>query len=205
MPEPDRLSPAEEADLAALADGCLDPARGRRWAGWRAGIPAGLVVGVCAALVLVIALGGGGTTVDSVLAVASRPPATVAAIGVRPGPLLDEELEGVRFPNYAAKFGWQAVGVRRDDIAGRITRTVTYERAGRRIAYTIVTGDALRQPPDGRAARRDGVALLAFARDARTVVTWNRQAHTCVLSGVGVPEATLLELASWKGRGQVRF
>jgi hypothetical protein len=36
-------------------------------------------------------------------------------------------------------------------------------------------------------------------------VTWTRQAHTCVLSGVGVPETALLELASWKGRGQVRF
>jgi hypothetical protein len=36
-------------------------------------------------------------------------------------------------------------------------------------------------------------------------VTWVRQGHTCVLSGTGVDADTLLTLASWKGKGAVRF
>ena len=63
----------------------------------------------------------------------------------------------------------------------------------------------LRSPDGARAERREGVALLALRRGERTVVVWTRQAHSCVLSGEGVPAAELLELASWKGRGQVRF
>ncbi len=281
MPEPDPLSPADEADLVALADGRLDaqraeallarvaddprlaaaldrqraavaaisaaasdvvaPAalrarieeleqaaatrRGRR-SGWlrrsardggrasgahRPGwlrmprLAGGLVLAACAALALVLVLGRGGATVDSVLAVATRPPAGVAAIGVPGGPLLDEELDGVRFPNYAARFGWEPDGVRRDDVDGRITRTVFYRRGGRRIAYSVVSGDTLRTPVGARAERREGVALLALRRAGRTVVVWTRQAHTCVLSGEGVAADELLELASWKGRGQVRF
>ena len=61
----------------------------------------GLVLAACVALAVVIGLGRGGATVDSVLAVATRPPAGVAAIGVPAGPLLAEDFQGVRFPNYA--------------------------------------------------------------------------------------------------------
>ena len=37
------------------------------------------------------------------------------------------------------------------------------------------------------------------------MVTWLRGGQTCVLSGEGVSEATLLELAAWKGLGSVKF
>jgi hypothetical protein len=37
------------------------------------------------------------------------------------------------------------------------------------------------------------------------IVTWVRDGHTCVLSGVGAEAATLLDLAAWKGKGAVRF
>jgi hypothetical protein len=110
----------------------------------------------------------------------------------------------VRFPNYATKFGWRARGTRTDEIGGRATRTVFYGRGGRTVAYTIVGGDRL-PAPAGRAAAREGVQLISFRSSGRTAVTWVRQGHTCVLSGTGVDADTLLTLASWKGKGAVRF
>ena len=48
--------------------------------------------------------------------------------------VLNERVADVRFPNYLGKFGWKAVGTRVDEIEGRATRTVFYEKRGRRIA-----------------------------------------------------------------------
>lgn len=252
---PDRLSPQDEADLAALADGRLDPERrdgvlarvaadpslavalerqraavaaitaaaaevsapvalrarveelprapvAPRRLRWRALVPAAALVCVVVLALLSVFGGGGEDRVGSVLAVASRP-AVVAAVDM-PGPLLYESVQGVHFPDYAARFDWRAAGVRQDTVDGHYTRTVFYRQGASRIAYTIVAGAALPEPSDGDAVRREGIALRALRRDGRTVVTWRRHGHTCVLSGAGVSEATLLELASWKGRGLVK-
>lgn len=165
-----------------------------------------LLLPVAAALLaLAIVLAPDPATVDAVLAVAERPPLAAAALGPAPGPLLGERVDGVRFPNYRERFGWEPAGVRADTVSGRATRTVRYRRAGRVIAYTIVAGDALAEPDASRAATRDGVALRTFARDGRRAVSWQREGRTCVLSGRDVATATLLELASWKGKGAVRF
>ena len=39
----------------------------------------------------------------------------------------------------------------------------------------------------------------------RTVVTWERNGHTCVLSSTDVPRDTLLDLAGWHGKGELPF
>ena len=91
----------------------------------------------------------------------ARRQADVAAVPAD-SKLLDESVGDVAFPNYAAKFGWKAVGTRTDEINGRKTRTVFYEKDGKRIAYTIVDGKALdaagrrgdRHARGHRAARR---------------------------------------------------
>jgi hypothetical protein len=83
-------------------------------------------------------------------------------------------------------------------------RTVFYERGGKRIAYTIVAGEQL-EWPDVEPTVRDGVELRPFDEEGREVVTWLRGGQTCVLSGEAVSEATLLELAAWKGMGAVKF
>jgi hypothetical protein len=156
-----------------------------------------------AALALVVLRPAGGPGFGEVVAAAARPPlAAVAPLGS--GPLLREHVESVRFPNFEGKFGWRATGVRSDRIGGRATGTVFYDRGGTRLAYTIVGGDALGDPP-GTATDRGGVRLRSFTRAGRTVVTWRRQGHTCVLSATGVSRATLLELAAWKGKGAVAF
>src|SRR4051794_13624393 len=117
-----------------------------------AGLVAVAVAGVLAAGVLV----GGGPGVDDVAAAAVRPP-TAAVAPIPPGAkLLREHYDGVAFPNYAAKFGWRPVGTRTDHIGGRFTRTVFYEKDGRRIAYTVVADDALDWPGGAVKATREG-------------------------------------------------
>ena len=146
----------------------------------------------------------GGLTVEDTLAAATRPIDSPAMPDPQNDKLLAEQVDGVRFPNFAGKFGWRAVGVRVDELEGRDMRTVFYERGGKRIAYTIVAGEQL-EWPDVEPTVRDGVKLRPFDEDGREVVTWLRGGQTCVLSGEGVSEATLLELAAWKGMGAVKF
>ena len=176
--------------------------RERRGWGW---LPsAGLAVAALAAVAIVIAFSGGPATAE-VLAAATRPP--VAAVQLDPGQpkLLKDQVDDVRFPNYEGKFGWEAEGLRTDEIGGRETKTVFYTREGRRIAYTIVEGEQLAWPPGSDRTEREGTKLRTFSEDGRTVVTWRRNGRTCVLSATNVPEDQLLELAAWKGQGAVDF
>jgi anti-sigma factor RsiW len=163
------------------------------------------VVALALALVLPGGLSGGPSVADAA-ALAERPPTQPAPAGVPSTPqLLRAEADGVPFPNYAAKFGWTPVGARRDETGGRGATTVYYEKHGRRVAYTIVAGDALDRPADARSTRRGGVEYRRFRDDGRTVVTWEREGHTCVLSGEAVPPGELLALADWRGKGAIRF
>ena len=176
--------------------------RARRGWGW---LPsAGLAVAALAAVAIVIAFSGGPATAE-VLAAATRPP--VAAAQLDPGQprLLQDQVDDVRFPNYEGKFGWEAEGVRTDEIGGRETKTVFYRREGRRIAYTIVEGEQLAWPPGSDRAEREGTKLRVFEGDGRTAVTWRRNGRTCILSATNVPSDQLLELAAWKGQGAVDF
>ena len=174
---------------------------GIRWPG------AGLVAGALAVVLAAIVLVGGGPGVEDVAAAAVRPPQADVAAVPADSKLLDESVGDVAFPNYAAKFGWKAVGTRTDEINGRKTRTVFYEKDGKRIAYTIVDGKPLSQPGDAATATREGTELLSLTSEGRTIVTWERGGKTCVLSAIE-PEVTrndLLELAAWKGMGGVPF
>ena len=172
---------------------------GIRWP--TAGVVAGGIAAVLAAIVLV----GGGPGIEDVAAAAVRPPdARVAPVPAQ-SKVLKEHVGEVRFPNYLAKFGWKAVGTRTDEIEGRATRTVFYEKGGRRIAYTVVSGAALEQPGGADRATVEGTVVRALRADGREVVTWRRRGHTCVLSAKDVPRAELLALAGWKGMGDVAF
>ena len=139
------------------------------------------------------------------LAAAIRPPTGAVSLDPTQPALLRDRVESVRFPNFEGKFGWEATGVRTDEIAGRSTRTVFYRHEGRRIAYTIVEGEALPWPDGAEKTPYDGVDLRTFTHGDRTVVTWRRDGHTCVLSSTSVPRDELLELAGWKGKGAVTF
>ena len=58
--------------------------------------------------------------------------------------------DGVGFPDWARKFGWNATGKRTGEIEGRPATTIYYEKDGKTLAYTIVSGDALDVPDDAR-------------------------------------------------------
>jgi anti-sigma factor RsiW len=180
--EDGNLSDAEIAELAAFADGSL-PARRRRK--------------VAAAVE---------RSPELRAALADCGPSAPAPRPERKEPnLLAASVDGVAFPDYLEMFGWRASGERADDLDDRATRTVYYERARNRVAYTIVSGDQLEWPPDWKQTRRDGVQLRSTERDGTTTVTWLREGRTCVLSGADVPREELLALAAWKGEGTVSF
>jgi anti-sigma factor RsiW len=179
------------------------PRRRRRFS-LRAWVPmAGLAA--AAAAVLIVLVVGGGPAVDDVLAAASRPPQHQVPPDPAHDKLLSKQVDGVTFPNYAGKFGWSAAGGRNDDVDGRGTGTVFYTHGGQKIAYSIVSGDALDWPKDSRMVVYEGVRLHLSSDGDRSVVTWLRQGRTCVLSGTTTDTETLIELAAWKGLGQVEF
>lgn len=168
-----------------------------------AAVSAGLV------LLLVLVLPGGGSERPSV--------AEAAALSARPATdppparydgsmaLLNLEVQGLHYPNWQRRFGWKATGARADQIGGRGTRTVFYQRRGRHIGYTIVSGPALPSPQRARGVTRAGTLLHTFNVHGRTVVTWRRKGHTCVLAGAGTRAADLLALGAWRAGGAVPY
>ena len=139
------------------------------------------------------------------LAAATRAPVAAAQLDPNAPRLLQDQVDDVRFPNFEGKFGWEAEGVRTDEIGGREAKTVFYRREGRRIAYTIVEGEQLAWPPGAEKTESEGTDLRVFKDGDRTAVTWRRNGRTCVLSATNVPTDQLVELAAWKGQGDVEF
>jgi hypothetical protein len=176
--------------------------RGRR----PALIAAAIASAAVGALAIVVALPGTGPSVASAAALTQRAP-TQPAPGALPGTpqLLRAKVDDVPFPNYAAKFSWRPVGAREDGLSGRQAITVYYASGARRVAYTIVSGSALKAPSGARSMSRGGVEFRTFQAGGRTVVTWLRGGHTCVLSGSGVRPADLVTLADWRGKGAIPF
>ena len=161
------------------------------------------------ALALVLVLSGGSSSNPSVAdttALAQKAPTQGAPAPVRGDPaLLSARVDDVPFPNYSSKFGWKAAGARHDAPSGREATTVFYEKGARTIAYTIVSDGALDPPQGARVTRRDGVVFRTLREGGRTVVTWERNGHTCVLSSRAARPGELVALADWRGKGAIPF
>ena len=170
------------------------------------GALAGVAAVIALAIVLVAPSGSGGPTVVEA-AQLSDLPATQASVPVdRANPkLLDAAVDGVPFPNLHANFVWHEAGGRSDELDGRGTKTVFYERAGQRIGYTILSGDPIHPPGGAKPSVQNGVRLNTATDGGRAIVTWLRDGRTCVLSGKHVSAKDLREVASWKGDGAVPF
>jgi hypothetical protein len=189
-----------EADRQRLA-----PRARRRRRGLMGGLAAALAV---AALALVLALPGGtpgAPTLVQAAGLTALPPTTPPPGRSDGSKLLVTAVDGVAYPYWGDSFAWETTGARRDRLHGRTTATVFYEKNGERIGYTIVSGRALKTPASARTTVLNGVTLRSFTHDGRTVVTWLRGGHTCVLAGANVPLPVLLRLAAWKGKGGVPF
>ncbi|HWE34553.1 MAG TPA: hypothetical protein VG410_13765 [Solirubrobacteraceae bacterium] len=187
---PDQLRRKVEAARPARKD--------RPWlrTRWHVNMP-GLAAGMVSAAVIVLAvvlLAPGGTpgapSISQAAALATRgstasaPPPLAA-----PGARLNVDVQDLYFPDLSTR-GWHAVGRRTDRLGGRIAQTVYYEWHGNRIAYTIVSAPALRQPA-GSVTTVSGTVLRTLRTGGRWVVTWRRSNHSCVLSVAGVPPAQL--------------
>ncbi|HWM07894.1 MAG TPA: hypothetical protein VNO82_01065 [Solirubrobacteraceae bacterium] len=150
------------------------PAARAAWR-WRRLLPtAGLAL--AATLAALVLFAAGGPAVDDVLATTVKPATAPAS--------LEREFEGIRFPSYEK---WEATGSRTDKIDGRRIRTVFYERDGQRIAYAIVSGEAL----------SDEAALRAIREGDIVAVTWTRRGHTCIIAAPGGDADALARLAVW--------
>ena len=195
--------PSLRAAVAGLPRRARPPARRLRLAAGLTGAALAL------ALILVLALPGSeksAPTVAQAVQVATRAPERTAP-GSYPGhpQLLDLEVGEVAYPNWEGHFGWRASGSRADRLEGRETRTLFYERRARRLAYTIVSGKPISPPATASRFVRDGTELHSFRLGGRTVVTWERRHHTCVLSGAGVSREALLKLGAWKNGGAIPY
>jgi anti-sigma factor RsiW len=167
------------------------------------GALAGALAAVALALALALPAGAPGSpSVSQAAALAARGVSLPAPVPDRSAPRvkLGQSVEEVYFPNWAGSLGWSAVGMRSDRLGGRPAVTVYYQSRGQRVAYTILGLPALAQP-SAPIATVAGVELRTLAVDGRTVVTWRRAGHTCVLSGKGVTASELQKLASWKVSG----
>jgi anti-sigma factor RsiW len=186
------------------------PAAERPRGAWlrRPALAGGLAAAAAFALLLALVLpgGAGGPSVVEAAELAGRPAEAAAPAPDSADPkLLDARAAGLAFPNWAEEFGWRATGRRVDELDGRRAVTVFYEKEGRRIGYTILSGEPLDAPDTARTAQREGTTLRRLETDGRMIVTWLRGGRTCVLSGAEAEAATLLDLAAWKGKGAVRF
>jgi hypothetical protein len=181
--------------------------RGR---GWSLSPRVAFVAAAAAAtLAVVLVLPGalsGSLSVQDAAAYATKQPTAAAPATLAGTPqLLREDVGGVPFPNYAAKFGWKPVGARHDSGDSRDATTVYYEKNGRTLAYTIVSGDALSKPGDADLRRRSGAEYRVFRTGNRTAVTWERGGHTCILSAEHAGASELVALADWRGKGAIPF
>ena len=181
------------------------PRRRRSAQRWRGALAAGLAAVLALALVLPGILSSG-LSVAEAAALAEQPATGPAPPGVPGTPqLLQAKVDDVAFPNYRKKFGWSSTGRRDDHKSGRDATTVYYRNDGKSMAYTIVAGDALDRPGNARQTTIGGVDYRVFRHEDRTVVTWERGGHTCVLSAKGVSATELVALANWRGKGAIRF
>ena len=94
---------------------------------------------------------------------------------------LAQRLQGIYFPKWSQTLGWRPIGVRSDQLGGRRAVPVYYQQRGMRVAYTHL----------------GGFVLQTLNVRGRSVVTWRRAGHTCVISASGVPLRVLEQLADW--------
>lgn len=159
---------------------------------------------LAAVLLAVVLAAPGSPTVDEAAAFALKP-ATGPAPSAQ-GPLLDVEQSGLPFPSWEEKFGWKATGTRTGEVGGRDATTVYYEKEGKTLAYTIVSGDALGDPDGATTIDVEGTGIDLFdAEGGNRAAEWLRDGHTCILAGKGVDDATMAKLAGWKAKGDLPF
>jgi hypothetical protein len=161
---------------------------------------------LAAVLAIALTAGSPGPTVAEAATLATR-----AATAPSPGrdaahpTLTRASFAGVSYPYWKDMFGWRTAGQRADSIGGRATRTVFYRHTHHRIAYTVISGAPLKRPAGAQRLVANGVEMYRYRDGRNTVVTFERNGHTCVLAGYVHFASTLPKLASWHGDSAIQF
>jgi hypothetical protein len=173
---------------------------------WRIALGAGLATAAAAtALALALTLPGdvpGGPTVVQAAQIAGQPPRGPAPDHVAGDfTRLNVSVDGLAFPNWAYRLHWPAIGRRTDRIHGRSVTTVYYRRGSRVVGYAIIAGERVPPPVATTPVIQGRTVYRYFRAGSRTVVTWVRDGHTCVLAGSGTPADVMVRLAAWDPAG----
>jgi len=123
--------------------------------------------------------------------------AHVAAVqdlqSTRPAPAPGQELSGLPVQDLPA-YRWPALGSRVDVVGTHTVATTYYERGGRVLAVSVVSGGPVREPgPVVVTPAGDPVHEISLA--GRVILSWRHDGHTIVMSSIAVPSRTLVELA----------
>jgi hypothetical protein len=161
-------------------------------------------LGIAAAAVivaLILASAGGGPAVGEAADVAlAQPSGPQPAVSAKHPNRLKAEVDGVAFPRWRG-LPWKPTAVDDREIGGRVSTAVWYAGpGGRRVGYVIVPGSPLDRPDGTHEEIRGGVSFAVGRRNGGTVVSWERDGHTCIVAARGVPARQLVGLAAW---GQV--
>jgi hypothetical protein len=100
---------------------------------------------------------------------------------------------GMRTPDLGG-FRWSPKGARVDVVGTHTVATVFFERGGRVIAASVVSGEPIREPGPV-VATPAGVRVHRISLAGRTILSWRRGGRTVVMSSVAVPEPWLVALA----------
>ena len=151
---------------------------------------------VIVALVFVFGAGSSAPSIDQTAKLALAPASAPAPPRDAAHPeLLAAAVDGIPFPSYGQRGGWQATGSRTQLVHDRKIVTVYYRaQDGTRVGYSIVPGSSLSNP-GGLHAMRGGVRYWFGREDSGRYVTWVRDGHTCVIAGKTVSNRVLLRLA----------
>jgi hypothetical protein len=172
------------------------------WRRHRLGLALASTAAVALALVVIALQSEEGSTEPSLASVSKTATLTPTEAAPRPvggtPPNLDANVENLVFPDWQAKFDWEAVGRRDDTLSGRAVTTVFYRNPdGARLGYAVVSGDELGGEPPGREVIREGKTYHVASAGRRTIVTWTQEGHTCVIAAPAtVPSTRLVDLAA---------
>ncbi len=111
----------------------------------------------------------------------------------QPSPAPRRLLAGLPVQDLPA-YRWPAIGSRVDVVGTHTVATTFYERGGRILAVSVVSGGPVREPgPVVVTPAGDPVHEISLA--GRAILSWRHAGHTIVMSSIGVPTRRLVELA----------
>lgn len=109
--------------------------------------------------------------------------------------LLGRAVPASEFAARAAAGGWRPVAIHDQRVHRRDLVTVVWERGGRRVVHSRLSGEPLERPDGSGRVGRAGVLLYGIEGDLRNVVSWTAGDATAVASAAELPLGELYDLA----------